>query len=57
MNYKCHATSIIDEGAQIGDNSSIWHWSHICSKSKILKGQVNKTVLSSRICSKIKSNE
>jgi UDP-2-acetamido-3-amino-2,3-dideoxy-glucuronate N-acetyltransferase len=35
MNYKCHATSIIDEGAQIGDNSSIWHWSHICSKSKI----------------------
>lgn len=30
---------------------------YICSKSKILKGQVNKTVLSSRICSKIKSNE
>jgi UDP-2-acetamido-3-amino-2,3-dideoxy-glucuronate N-acetyltransferase len=35
MNYKCHSTSIIDEGAQIGDNSIIWHWSHICSKSKI----------------------
>ena len=30
---------------------------YICYKSKILKGQVNKTVLSSRICSKIKSNE
>ena len=37
MNYKCHPTAIIDEGAEIGDNSSIWHWSHICSKSKIGK--------------------
>jgi len=37
MNYKCHPTAIIDEGAEIGANSSIWHWSHICSKSKIGK--------------------
>ena len=26
-----HATAIIDVGAQIGDNTSIWHWVHICS--------------------------
>jgi len=37
MNYKCHPTAIIDEGAEIGANSSIWHWSHISSKSKIGK--------------------
>ena len=35
MNYKSHPTAIIDEGAEIGANSNIWHWSHICSKSKI----------------------
>lgn len=35
MNYKSHPTAIIDEGAEIGDNSIIWHWSHICSNSKI----------------------
>ena len=29
---------------------------YVCSKSKILKGQTNKTVLSSKICSKIKNN-
>ena len=37
MNYKCHPTAIIDEGAEIGANSSIWHWSHIYSKSRIGK--------------------
>lgn len=30
---------------------------YVCSKSKILKGQANKTLLSSKICSKIKNNE
>ena len=29
---------------------------YICSRSKILKGQVSKTLLSSKICSKIKNN-
>ena len=37
MNYKSHPTAIIDEGAEIGANSNIWHWSHICSRSKIGK--------------------
>ena len=35
MNYKAHETAIIDEGAKIGDNSKIWHWTHICSNATI----------------------
>lgn len=27
--YKCHATAIIDEGAMIGANTFIWHFSHV----------------------------
>ena len=30
-----HDTAIIDDGAQIGENTKIWHWSHICKGSKI----------------------
>ena len=36
-NLKIHHTAIIDSGAQIGDGSSVWHWSHICSNAKIGK--------------------
>ena len=32
---KIHPTAIIDEGAQIGDNCNIWHWTHICSEAII----------------------
>ena len=35
MNYYSHNTSVIDEGALIGDNTKIWHFSHVCSKAKI----------------------
>ena len=35
MNYFKHKTAIIDEGAKIGCNSKIWHFTHICSKAKI----------------------
>jgi len=34
-NYTVHPTAIIDEGAQIGNGSRIWHWVHICGKAKI----------------------
>ncbi|MCB2092611.1 MAG: N-acetyltransferase [Alphaproteobacteria bacterium] len=37
MSYKAHDTAIIDEGAQIGDGSRIWHWVHICAGAKIGK--------------------
>lgn len=30
-----HPTSIIDNGAKIGENTKIWHWTHICSGAQI----------------------
>ncbi len=30
-----HPTAIIDKGAQIGKNTSIWHWSHVCKGAQI----------------------
>ena len=30
-----HPTSIIDNGAKIGENTKIWHWTHICSGAEI----------------------
>ena len=30
-----HSTSIVDEGAKIGENTKIWHWSHISSGAEI----------------------
>ncbi len=38
MSYTAHPSAIIDEGAQIGDGSRIWHWVHICSAAKIGRG-------------------
>ena len=35
MKYFSHETSIIDEGASIGNGTKIWHWTHISSNSKI----------------------
>ena len=32
-----HETAIIDDGASIGSNTYIWHWSHICSSAVIGK--------------------
>lgn len=37
LNYYVHKTAIVDQGASIGENSKIWHWSHVCSKAKIGK--------------------
>lgn len=35
MKYQSHDSAIIDQGAQIGDGTRIWHFSHICSGAKI----------------------
>jgi len=35
MQYLAHNTAIIDEGAMIGDNTRIWHWTHISAEAKI----------------------
>jgi UDP-2-acetamido-3-amino-2,3-dideoxy-glucuronate N-acetyltransferase len=35
MNYKAHPSAVIDDGCEIGDGTSIWHFSHIMPGSKI----------------------
>jgi UDP-2-acetamido-3-amino-2,3-dideoxy-glucuronate N-acetyltransferase len=30
MKYIVHPTSIVDEGAKIGEGTRIWHWVHVC---------------------------
>jgi UDP-2-acetamido-3-amino-2,3-dideoxy-glucuronate N-acetyltransferase len=35
MNYTQHETAIVDEGAQIGDGSRIWHFVHVCAGARI----------------------
>jgi UDP-2-acetamido-3-amino-2,3-dideoxy-glucuronate N-acetyltransferase len=33
-----HPTAIIDEGAQIGAGSRVWHWVHVCGGARIGQG-------------------
>ena len=35
MTFFIHPTAIVDEGAEIGINSKIWHWTHVSSGAKI----------------------
>lgn len=35
MSVSIHPTAIVDEGAQIGEGSRVWHWVHICSGARI----------------------
>jgi len=35
MTYQVHPSAIVDEGAQIGDGSRIWHFVHVCAGAKI----------------------
>jgi UDP-2-acetamido-3-amino-2,3-dideoxy-glucuronate N-acetyltransferase len=36
--YSVHPTAIVDDGAQIGEGSRVWHWVHVCGGAKIGKG-------------------
>lgn len=38
MNYTQHKTAIVDEGAQIGEGSRVWHFVHVCTGARIGKG-------------------
>jgi UDP-2-acetamido-3-amino-2,3-dideoxy-glucuronate N-acetyltransferase len=38
MNYSIHPSAIVDEGAQIGEGSRVWHFVHVCGGAKIGKG-------------------
>lgn len=33
--YTVHPSAIVDDGAQIGEDTRIWHWVHICAQAKI----------------------
>lgn len=35
MGITIHPTAIVDEGAQIGDGSRVWHWVHISGGARI----------------------
>lgn len=38
MNYSVHSSAIVDEGAQVGEGSRIWHFVHVCAQAKIGRG-------------------
>ncbi|WP_133406241.1 acyltransferase [Parashewanella tropica] len=37
MQYFKHETAIVDDGAQIGEDSRVWHWAHVCAGAQIGK--------------------
>lgn len=36
--YFAHASAIVDEGAQIGEGSRVWHFVHVCAGARIGAG-------------------
>lgn len=38
MAYQIHPSAIVDEGAQIGNGSRVWHFVHVCAGARIGKG-------------------
>lgn len=38
MNHYQHPSAIVDEGAQIGEGSRVWHFVHVCAGARIGKG-------------------
>ncbi len=38
--YTVHPTAIVDEGAQIGEGSRVWHWTHV-SAGAVIGSQVS----------------
>lgn len=38
MDYQVHPSAIVDDGAQIGANTRVWHFVHVCGGAKIGSG-------------------
>jgi len=38
LGYFVHETAIVDDGAEIGEESRIWHWTHVCAGARIGRG-------------------
>jgi UDP-2-acetamido-3-amino-2,3-dideoxy-glucuronate N-acetyltransferase len=44
--YKLHSSAVVDEGADIGEGTAIWHFSHICAGAVVGKNcSVGQNVL------------
>ncbi|PTB84654.1 N-acetyltransferase, partial [Pseudidiomarina aestuarii] len=35
MSYYKHESAIVDEGAEIGEGSRVWHFVHVCGGAKV----------------------
>lgn len=35
MSYFCHESAIVDDGAEIGADSRVWHFAHVCGGARI----------------------
>tara|TARA_R110000850_G_scaffold243655_4_gene368509 strand:- start:930 stop:1517 length:588 start_codon:yes stop_codon:yes gene_type:complete len=38
MTVQIHSSAIVDDGAEIGDGSRVWHFVHVCGGARIGKG-------------------
>lgn len=38
MSAVIHPSAIVDEGAQIGDSTRVWHWVHVCGGARVGNG-------------------
>ena len=38
MSYTHHPSAIVDDGAQVGEGTRIWHFSHVCAGARIGAG-------------------
>ena len=38
MSYQLHPSAIVDDGAEIGDDSRVWHFVHVCGGARIGRG-------------------
>ena len=38
MRYQKHSSAFVDDGAQIGDGSRVWHFVHVCSGAVVGRG-------------------
>ncbi|MDH0863249.1 acyltransferase [Mitsuaria sp. GD03876] len=38
MGFWQHASAVVDDGAQLGDGTKVWHFSHVCAGARIGAG-------------------
>ncbi|MFW5966684.1 MAG: acyltransferase [Persicimonas sp.] len=38
MSFEAHETAVVDEGAEIGEGTKVWHFCHVCAGAQIGKG-------------------